>query len=319
MTAPVGILGGGRFGRALAAATARGGSSVRLWSRTARTFDDDRILVSNDPACLVPCELVFVCVPSPHVARVASLAAGHLDGRHMVVHVSRGLVGPSLATVGETFVERTAVRRVGALAGPLSARALEAGDPSGGVVGTRFSEITTIVRRALSGARCRIYGTDDCVGVELASALTGLVALCVGLGAGLGLGASMRAVLAARGMVEAARVVRARGGRLTTLQGIAGWGDLASLLVDPSRPEIAYGVALGRGEVTIDEVSHDEVFIEGRSLCRQVLAFARGHGLDVPLLEALGAVLAGDVTGEAAMGSLLARPVGSEGLDALDG
>lgn len=316
MTAPVGVIGGGRFGRALAGAVSRHGLGVRLWTRRPDEIDLEGVFVTNLPAELEPCELVFVCVPSPHVERIADLFATHLDGGHLLVHVSRGLIGSDLVTVGDVLMARTPVRRVGAMAGPISAHALEAGDPSGVVVGSRFPETTVSVRRVLAKAGCRVYGTDDRVGVELASALAGLVALAVGIASGLGLGPSMRAVLAARGMVEAARVVRSRNGRWATLQGLAGWGDLAAALLDPTRPELAYGKGLGEGRIATSETSHDEVFIEGRSLCRNVVRFAQSRGIEVPLLEALDAVLGGTAPHDA-MKRLLARPVGSEGIETL--
>ncbi len=199
MSQPVGIVGGGAFGRALATAAARVDRSVISWSRTPRDFEHPKVSVSSDLASLRSAELLFLAVPSPHVPALCEELGRHLDGAHLVVHVSRGLVGDKLETLTEIIRETTPVRRVGALAGPLVARGLEQGEPGGGIVGTLFPEVAEAVREALGGPTLRIYDTDDVLGVELASAFVGLVTLAMGYAKAAGFGPGTLAVLATRG------------------------------------------------------------------------------------------------------------------------
>ncbi|HBQ10866.1 MAG TPA: hypothetical protein DEF51_06660 [Myxococcales bacterium] len=175
----VGIVGGGSFGVGLGVAIARNGGEALLWSRTKRDAPEG-VTATSDLAALSECELIFVCVPSMHVPAVAPELGAHLDGRHLLVHVSRGLIGDELQTVSRHLSANTPARRVGCLAGPLNPRVLTEAIPGGGVVGTRFPEVAEAVREAIGAPEVRLYDTDDVVGVEVASAMVGLLALAAG-------------------------------------------------------------------------------------------------------------------------------------------
>ena len=201
----VAVVGGGSFGRGLALCVAREGRPVVLWSRQRREIDAAGVRTTTDLSEVADAELVFLAVPSVHVGTLAVELGAHLDGSHLLVHVSRGLIGHELETLTHLLRETTPVRRVGALAGPLVARALIEGHPGGGIVGSLFPEVADAVCDAIAGKHLRIYRTDDVVGVEVASAMVGLMALALGYAQGLGFGPSTLAVLGTRGLAEAAR------------------------------------------------------------------------------------------------------------------
>ena len=192
-------------------------------------------------------ELVFVAAPSTHMEVVGDALCPHLNGSHMMVHVSRGIVGDELTTVCEVLRSRTPVRRVGVLAGPLVADALAEGAPSGGIVGTLFPEVAEAVTEAIGGERLRIYTTQDVVGVELSAAFVGLVALALGFAQAQKLGPSTLAVLGVRGLAEGARVAERFGASERTFAGLAGAGDVMAAIAGDKRPETAFGRALAQG------------------------------------------------------------------------
>lgn len=206
MSLPIAVVGGGSFGQSLARASARVGQRVLLWSRRPRELPEESITCTTELRELADAELVLFAVPSPHVGEVADELGHHLDGSHLLVHVSRGLVGDELHTVSEVLAERTPCRRVGALAGPLVAKNLASDEPSGAIIGSQFPEVVEAVSEALGGPSLRVYSTPDLVGVELASALVGLVALSLGYAMQMGMGPGALAVLATRGLAEATRV-----------------------------------------------------------------------------------------------------------------
>jgi len=138
MSPPIGVVGGGSFGRSLARAACRVGQRVILWSRQDRQMDaGESIACTTRLADLREAELVFFAVPSPHVTALADELGHSLDGSHLLVHVSRGLLGPELHTVSEALAARTPCRRVGALAGPLVAKNLADGRPGGAIIGSK--------------------------------------------------------------------------------------------------------------------------------------------------------------------------------------
>ena len=241
----VGVVGGGGFGRAMARALHRNGRHVVLWSR--QKTPSEHVTVTTDLADLADAELIFFAVPSPHVDATATALGAHLNGSHLLVHVSRGLVGEELATLSQVLKVRTPCRRIGALAGPLDAEALADGEPTGAIVGTRFPEVTAAVREALDTDSLRTYESRDIVGVEIASAVVGYLALAVGVGRELQISPATVAVLLTRGMNEATRWAPTLGADPSTFYGLAGQGDLLSVMGGDVRPEVRLGRALARG------------------------------------------------------------------------
>jgi len=310
----VGIVGGGSFGRGLATAAARAGNDVTLWSRAAHSSDATPAPYRRTSALadIAATELIFVAVPSPHVRDTARALGAHLDGSHLLVHVSRGLIGDGLHTITRVLREETPVVRLGALAGPLVADALAAGTPSGAVVGSLFPEVGAAVRQAIAGETLRIYTTDDVAGVEVGSALVGMLALATGFAMGIGSGPAALAVLCTRGIAEAQRVGTRLGARERTLAGLAGFGDLTSAVAGDERPEIRLGRALAQGRSLEDAARDAGAYIEGVSIARRVARFAEQAGVDAPIAAATAAVVDGVLAPRDAMRALMARQVTPE-------
>lgn len=306
----VAVVGGGGFGRGLALAAAREGRPVVLWSRQPRELDAPNLRSTTDLAEVADAELVFLAVPSVHVGALAVELGAHLDGSHLLVHVSRGLLGDELETLTHLLRETTPVRRVGALAGPLVAKALIEGEPGGGIVGSLFPEVADAVCDAIAGKRLRIYRTDDVVGVEIASAMVGLMALALGYAQGMGFGPGTLAVLGTRGLAEAARIGVARGADERTFAGLAGAGDLMAAVAGDARPEVEFGRALAEGRPLEDAAARAGAYVEGSSIARQVAAFADRTGMKAPVSSALAKLIGGTMTGETVMAELMTRPTG---------
>lgn len=298
MGEPIGVLGGGEFGRALAVAAARSGAEVRLWSRRTIAVDAPRVRVTTELGELASATLIFVAVPSAHVDEAARRVGAFLDGRHYLVHVSRGLLGnehlgDELHTLTSRLRTLTPVRRVGALGGPLVASALRDGTPGGAIVGTRFPEVRDAVRLALAGPSLRIESTEDVVGVEIASAMVGLFALGAGCVMGTGGGPAALALYLSRAMEEATRLGVALGADARTFAGLAGVGDLIAAVAGDNRPEMRLGLALAEGGDLESAAARTGAYIEGVSIGARVAAFARVHGLKMPISTLLADLATG--------------------------
>ena len=252
MNSPVAIVGGGGFGSALARAVRRGGRDAILWSRSGSADADEAVQVTDDFASLTPCELILIAVPSPHVRRLATQAGRHLDGRHLLVHVSRGLEGEELTPLSQVLRDVTPCRRVGVLAGPLIAEALNSGTPSGAIVASPFAEVRDSASQALASSSLRVYQTHDLLGVELASAMIGVLGLAAGIAKGAGGGPASLAIVMARGFAEATRLVKHVGADPESLTGLAGLGDAMAIAAGDDRPELRVGTAIAEG-LPIDE------------------------------------------------------------------
>lgn len=303
----VGVVGAGAFGVGLARASARGGHQVSLYSRRGESRGNEGVDVVDSLGALEACELIFVAVPSLVVREVATELGRVLDGRHYLVHVSRGLVGDELATVGQVLRTVTPCRRIGCLGGPLTADVLREGKPGGGVIGSWFSEVTDAVRSAIGGKTLRLYHTEDLLGVELSSALVGLVAIAIGFAIELDFGPGSLAVMATRGLAEATRFGVAKGADERTFAGMSGFGDLIAAVGGDERPEILLGRALARGASLTTAGLEARAHVESIAVARRLEREAARRGLELPITSAMADVIEGKTPHLQALERLMSR------------
>jgi glycerol-3-phosphate dehydrogenase (NAD(P)+) len=308
---PVAVLGGGRFGIALTRAAARTGD-VLVWSRRELGFESPAVRVTSSFAELAQAELILLAVPSRHAASILEQAGHHLDGGNLVVHVSRGLLDDQLRTMSHLIRTATACRRVGSLAGPLTAEILSSATPGAGVVGSEFPEVAEAVRAAIGGPTLRIYETDDLRGVELAAALTGLLLFTVGFATRIGFGPATIGALATRGVAEVARIGRALGARVDTFAGLACFGDLLAAVAGSDRPELELGRAIAEGATPSAALERAGGNIEGIEVARRVSEFAKRQKIRTPLADVISELVGGRLSANDAVRELMTRDVGTE-------
>jgi glycerol-3-phosphate dehydrogenase (NAD(P)+) len=314
MTAPgVGVIGGGAWGIALAAAAARTGAQTLLLSRRARSGSlPAGVFAARDEADVGDrARLILLAVPSAVARDVARTLGAHVDGRHFIVHGVRGLVAApdgarsdgDLATISDIVREETPVRRVGALGGPALASDLLAGSPSVMVGGSHYPEVTRALRAAFGSPSLRLFTTHDLRGLEWASALVGCLAIGVGYARGIGVGAGLLAALITRGVEEAGRLAAVAGGEERTLLGLAGYGDLLASISQTERPEVRVGEALARGESVAQAVSSVGQRVEAIDLIGRIAAWAEAKGR-FPVFEALREAVGAPGSGAAGVSAL---------------
>ena len=191
---------------------------------------------------------------------------------------------------------------VAALSGPSFADDVARGLPTAVTVAARDEEIARALCAALATATFRLYHTDDLRGVEIGGAAKNVLAIACGVAAGLGLGASAQAALVARGFAELRRFARAFGGRDETLMGLSGLGDLVLTCGSLQSRNFALGHALGRGAPPPDKLA------EGAFTAAALVEMARERGVEMPISEAVCAVVEGRISVSGAVDTLLARP-----------
>lgn len=294
MTNPrVAVVGGGPWGRALAKAARRAGSEVVLHTRREQDRPDDGVTISVDYASVARASLVVLAVPSSVVRPVLTALGNHLTGQHLVVHGIRGLGTETLETVSDIVREETAVRRVGALGGPVQAAELIRARPSAMIIGSRYPEVCHEVVRAFQSPHLRVWSTQDLKGLEWASALVGCLSIGVGFAEASGAGPGLIAALISRGVDEAARIMVAAGGEERTMLGLGGYGDLLASIALEDRPEVVLGKALAQG-VSLDEaLTRAQLRIEAVPLIPRIVQFAEERRVHASTFHALYEVLHG--------------------------
>ena len=121
------------------------------------------------------------------------------------------------------------------------------------------------------------------------------------------LGASAQAALTTRSFTELSRLGRACGARAETLVGLSGLGDLILTCSSPQSRNFALGIALGRGEPP-----PSGKLAEGQFTAPVLVELAASQGVDMPVSNAVAAILSGKVTIDAAIEGLLTRPFKAE-------
>ena len=195
---------------------------------------------------------------------------------------------------------------VGPLSGPSFAIEVARGLPAALTVAgaPAFCERVT---EALHGGALRIYSTADVIGVEVGGAVKNVMAIAAGISDALQLGLNARAALITRGLAEMTRFGAALGARPETFMGLTGMGDLILTATGDLSRNRKVGLALGRGatiEAALGDLGH---VAEGVRSAHAVLTRARQCDIDMPITEAVCAVLDGAMTAAEALHALLAR------------
>lgn len=195
----------------------------------------------------------------------------------------------------------------GVLTGPSFAAEVARGQPTAITLASRDADFIERWLPILHQPLLRVYANNDLVGAEIGGAIKNVMAIAAGVSDGMGFGLNARAALITRGLAEIARLAVALGGRPETLMGLAGMGDLILTCTGDLSRNRRVGLALAQGK-TLDDILRELGHVaEGVSTAREVAALAARHGVEMPLCEAVDALLHQGLSAEQAVDQLLAR------------
>jgi glycerol-3-phosphate dehydrogenase (NAD(P)+) len=197
------------------------------------------------------------------------------------------------------------------LSGPSFAADVARGLPTAVTLAAHEETLAADLARALASRTFRPYQSSDVRGVEVGGAAKNVLAIASGIVTGRGLGASASAALTTRGFAELVRFGRALGARTETMMGLSGLGDLILTCSSPQSRNFSFGINLGKGLATRD-IHGKTGLAEGAFTAPVLLEMARERKVDMPISSAVAAVLAGHMSVDEAIESLLARPLRSE-------
>ena len=194
----------------------------------------------------------------------------------------------------------------GALSGPSFAHEVAQGLPVALTVAGSHPTTGQALQAAFHGRQARIYTTHDVMGVEVGGALKNVMAIACGISDGLRLGTNARAALITRGLAEIQRLGVALGGQADTFTGLTGLGDLVLTATGDLSRNRQVGLALAQGQSLADILANG-MTAEGVRCARAALALGQEHQLDLPITEAVCAVLFEGIAPQEAVATLLAR------------
>jgi glycerol-3-phosphate dehydrogenase (NAD(P)+) len=318
----IAVLGAGAWGSALAVSLSSSHATT-LWARRPEFhaelvrkrassylpevgFPEALRLERELRPALAEANLAIVATPTAGLrAAVQSLAAERRDLPFL--WACKGFETGSGLLPHEIVGQALPGARAGALSGPSFALEVARGQPTALTIASPDSTFASETAAALNSPRLRIYSSADVIGVELGGALKNVIAIAAGICDGLGLGRNARAALITRGLAEIARLGLAMGGRAETFAGLTGLGDLVLTCTGELSRNREVGVRLAKGErleAILAALGHVS---EGVASSRAALAHAQRLGVDMPITEAVCAVLFDDLAPLAAVQQLLAR------------
>ncbi|MFT4101572.1 MAG: NAD(P)H-dependent glycerol-3-phosphate dehydrogenase [Burkholderiaceae bacterium] len=195
----------------------------------------------------------------------------------------------------------------GPLFGPSFAQEVARGLPAALTVAARRPGLDRRVQHAFHHGALRVYATDDVLGVELGGALKNVMAIATGICDGLRLGHNARAALITRGLAEISRLGAALGARSETFMGLTGLGDLVLTCTGDLSRNRRVGLLLAAGQPLDQVLAGLGHVAEGVACVRAAQRLGRAHGVDLPIVDAVAAVLAGRISPFDAVGRLLSR------------
>ncbi|MGE0563006.1 MAG: NAD(P)H-dependent glycerol-3-phosphate dehydrogenase [Pseudolabrys sp.] len=322
----IAVLGGGAWGTALAEACARAGREVTLWEFDAGHADhlskrreskflpgiriDDTIKVTNTLADAAQAHAILLVVPAQVVRPVATNLAKLIAKGLPIVVAAKGIERGTGKFMTEIVAECAPNATPAILSGPSFAIDVARHLPTAVTLAADDHDLAAALGHAIGTPTFRPYHSTDVRGVEIGGAAKNVLAIAAGVVAGRKLGASAAAALITRGFAELMRFGKAYGAKPETLTGLSGLGDLVLTCSSPQSRNYSFGIDLAQGK-SPKEAGGGKL-CEGAFTAPVLLDMARAKSVEMPIASAIADVIAGKLTVDTAIKTLLARPVGEE-------
>jgi len=318
----VAVIGAGAWGTALAELAMRAGRDVMLFARDpviAAQLKSDRenpklpgvclaagVDVTSDLAAVGVADMVLVATPAQLLRQAMTALMPHLAAATPVIACAKGIERGTHRFMTEVIVDTAPQAIPAILSGPSFAWDVARGLPTAVTLAACDEQLAALVQ-ALGSQTFRPYHSTDIRGVEIGGAAKNVLAIAAGIAVGRKLGASAQAALTTRGFAELMRLGRACGARSETLAGLSGLGDLILTCSSPQSRNLALGIALGR-----DEPPPGDRLAEGAFTAPVLIELAAAHRVEMPVSQAVAAILSGASSIDAAIDGLLGRPFRAE-------
>ncbi len=321
----VAVMGSGSWGTAFAMVVCDAGNEVTLWARrpelAAKINSEHRnpdyfptialpeslVAVSDPDEAMAGADFVVLAVPSQSLR--SNLALWRIPESAIVVSLAKGIeVGTGLR-MSEVIAEagRIEPSRIAVVTGPNLAREIAERQPSASVVASVSAATAAALQAVCHTPRFRAYTNTDVIGCELGGATKNVIALAVGMAVGLGLGANATASVITRGLAEISRLGQALGADPYTFSGLAGLGDLVATCSSPLSRNRTFGEELGKGRTVAEITASTRQVAEGVKSCASITELAAQHKIEMPIVENVAAVVAGELTAVEMITALMSR------------
>lgn len=327
------MIGAGSWGTALTISLANAGHEVTLWARrpaAAAFMDQERHNPTYLPRAVIPDavhitshlaeaardkDIWVFATPSQAVREVADRLRPFAHPDLVVVSVAKGIENHTLKTTTQVLAEVLDVvprERIGVLYGPSHAEEVASGVPTAVVAAAPSLEVASEIQETFLTPRLRVYVNPDVLGVEIAGSVKNVLAIAAGMSEGVGYGDNAKAALITRGMAEIQRLGVAMGARASTFSGLAGLGDLVVTCMSKLSRNRYLGEQVGRGKSLQEVEDSMQMVAEGVRTTQSVHELARTYNVEMPITEAVYAILFEGKRPDDAVSDLMTRSAKQE-------
>ena len=329
----IAIIGAGSWGTALAIVAARQGHDVRIWSRNQNVVEainrqhqnptylrEGQMPVSVSASkdileTIESAEFVILAAPSHATRALLESMTASLRTGTIIVSATKGIeieTGKRISEVVAEVMPSEIVTPFVCLSGPSFAHEVMQNHPTAVVAASDDREASGAVQSELSTETLRVYTNDDVVGTELGGSIKNVMAIAAGMVYGLGFGANSVAALITRGLAEMTRLTLHEGGKLETMMGLAGLGDLVLTCTGSLSRNRFVGQELGKGRSLSEIVAGMNEVAEGIKTTLAVKSLADRVGVRMPITDQVHSVLYEGKPAADAARELMTRPLREE-------
>jgi len=322
----LGVVGGGAWGTALAQVAAAGGRETLLWALEPEVVEsinaahenrgflsgvalDPAIRATSDIGGLDACDALLVVTPAQHTRAVLERVK---QCDKPLVLCSKGIEEKSGELLHRVAKLACPNAPVAVLSGPTFAHEVAKGLPTAVTLAAEDASIAERLRDRIKQPTFRIYLSDDVAGAEIGGAVKNVLAIACGVVEGKGLGQNARAALIGRGFAEMTRFGVAFGAKRETLAGLSGLGDLVLTCSSTSSRNYSLGKGIGEGRSAAELLSDRKTVAEGAFTAPVLARLAREKGVDMPIVDAVDALIAERANVDEVLEALLTRPPRAE-------
>lgn len=325
------IIGDGAMGSVCGMLLCRNGVAATLWGYDAsqlagfaRARENTRFLLgyrlpedlrleAEDALALAGADLLVSAVPCQYVRRIWQRLKPHVPPKAPIVSVTKGIENGTLLRPSEIIRDLLGPDlRIAVLSGPTIADELVRGLPATATAACEDSSLAVQIQETFTTPMFRIYTNTDLLGVELAGAMKNVIAIAAGCIDGIGAGDNAKAALITRGLAEIKRLGLAMGAQESTFAGLSGLGDLVTTCISPKGRNRSFGERIGRGMTAQEAAQSTNSVVEGVTTCRSVVELAERYHVEMPITEAVFAVVCGRLGVKEAIAGLMGRSLKAE-------
>jgi len=325
-TAKIGVIGAGAWGTALTQVLSEGQDQLLLWAREPEVIDQinrthenksflpghrlrDNIHATQDWDAIAACDMLLLVTPAQHLRATLQTLP---DSDAALLLCCKGIEARSRLLLSEVAKIVRPDNPLAILSGPTFAHEVAQGLPTALTLACESEALWDRLNPLIAKASFRPYYSDDVIGAEIGGAVKNVLAIGCGVVVGAGLGQNARASLISRGFAEMLRYGAARGARAETLSGLCGLGDLVLTCSSTSSRNFSLGRGLGEGQSAESLLADRTTVAEGTSTAPVLQQDAKARQVDMPIVDAVCALLAGTADVQSVVTQLMKRPLVSE-------